>query len=520
MTSKMRTLVLGIVTPSARWMRGAAIAALLAVAGVPRAVHAQQRDSTSKPATQAAKPAAQAAQPAAQAAPAGWGTLSGFVMDSLHHRPLVGATVLLAGTMHSAVTDESGRYHMDSVEAGRYQIGFLHPLLDSLGLGLPPRTITVRSNTPIEIDLGVPSVNTIQAAVCPDSARGTDAGMIAGVVRDADSRKPLPGAIVVLSWMGYRVTGGRLFKMLQAMNAKADQNGAYWVCGIPTGTTITVRATSGEHSSGQAELELGSHELALRDISLVSTTPPATAAGAAAITEVGGVARSGTAILVGTVTSKDGTPLEHAQANVLGTTATGMTDAKGVFRLTGLPPGTQTVEVRMIGFLPRRATVDLRSQQTTRVSVVLQERVVVLDSVKVFGKKTASSDWLDGFDKRRKRGFGHFLTRADIEKRSPIELTDAFRGIPGVQVNWTGDDYVLSMTRSVSLSGSCPISYYLDGSPLDNFNINEIQPSDVEAIEIYQAGEAPVQYSGGMTAGCGTVVIWTRRPGVNSDSTR
>src|SRR5690348_4754215 len=449
MTSKMRISSSGIVSPSARRLRGAALAALLVFVSVPCAVHAQQRDTTAKAAT--------------PAAPAGLGALSGFVFDSLHHRPLVGATVMLAGTMHSAITDASGRYHMDSVEAGHYQIGFFHPLLDSLGLGLPPRTITVHPSSPMEVDLGVPSVNTIQAAVCPDSVRGSDAGMIAGVVRDADSRKPLPGAIVVLSWMGYRVTGGRLFKMLQAVNATADKNGAYWVCGVPTGTTITVRATSGEHSSGQAELELGSRELALRDISLVSTTPAATAAGASAITEVGGVARSGTAILVGTVTSKDGAPLDHAQANVLGTSAAGMTDAKGVFRITGLPPGTQTVEVRMIGFLPKRTTVDLRSQETTRVAIVMQERVVVLDSVKVFAKKSANNDWLDGFDQRKKRGFGHFLTRQDIERRNPIELTDAFRGIPGVNVQWTGSDYQLSMNRSVSLSGSCPISYYLDG---------------------------------------------------------
>lgn len=512
MISKMPASIRAIATPSARILRGAALGIALAALSLPCAAHAQQRDTTAT-----SQQRDTTAKATTSAAPAGWAPVSGFVFDSLHHAPLSGATVVLTGSMRSAITDGTGRYRIDSVPAGRYQIGFFHPLLDSLGLGLPPRTITVRPGTPMEVDLGVPSVNTISAAVCPDSVRGTDAAMIAGVVRDADSRKPLPGAIVVLSWMGYRVTGGRLFKMLQAVNAKADQNGAYWVCGMPTGTTITVRATSGEHSSGQAELELGSRELALRDISLVSTTPAATASGAPAITEVGGVARSGTAILVGTVTARDGTPLEHAQASVLGTRAAGMTDAKGVFRLTGLPPGTQTVEVRMIGFLPKRATVDLRSQQTTRVSIVMQERVVVLDSVKVLAKKGASSDWLNGFDKRKQRGFGHFLTREDIEKRNPIELSDAFRGIPGVQVVWTGEDYTLNMTRSVSLSGSCPISYYMDGAPISDFNINWIQPSDVEAIEIYQAGEAPAQYSG-MSAGCGTVLIWTRKPG--GDSTK
>lgn len=502
MSSTMIASACSIVMRRALRMRGALVVALLASLSAVSPLAAQARDTTK-----------QGAAAAAAAAPIGTAPISGMVYDSIRRAPLVGATVVLSGTMYSAVTDASGRYHMDSVKAGQYQVGFFHPLLDSLGLGLPVHTVTVQAGTPMQLDLGVPSVATLEAAVCPDSARGGDAGMIAGVVRDADSGKPLPGATVVLSWMGYRVTGGRLFKMLQAMNATADKNGAYWVCGIPSGTTITVRATSGVHSSLQAELEVGKQQLALRDISMVATTPPAGAAGASAVTEIGGVARSGSAILEGTVTSKTGTPLDHAQASVLGTGIGGITDAKGVFHLTGLPPGTQTVEVRMIGFLPKRTTVALRSQQTTRVNIVLEERVVVLDSVKVLAKKGAGSDWLNGFDRRKQRGFGHFLTREDIERRSPIELTDAFRGIPGVNVQWTGSDYTLSMNRSVSLSGSCPISYYLDGAPVSDFNVNWIQPSDVEAIEIYQAGEAPVQYSGGMSGGCGTVLIWTRRPG-------
>jgi outer membrane receptor for ferrienterochelin and colicin len=169
----------------------------------------------------------------------------------------------------------------------------------------------------------------------------------------------------------------------------------------------------------------------------------------------------------------------------------------------------------MIGFLPRRMTVDLRPHDTTRVTIAMQERVVVLDSVKVFGK-ARDRDWLQGFDQRKARGFGHFLTREDIEEHAVIDLTDVFRGVPGVRVQWTGSDYTLQMTRATSLSGSCPITYYIDGMPVSDFNINWLQPPDVEAIEVYQPGQAPPQFSGVTGGGCGVVVVWTRRPGGRS----
>ncbi|HEX5436261.1 MAG TPA: carboxypeptidase regulatory-like domain-containing protein [Gemmatimonadaceae bacterium] len=489
--------------------RGAVASLLLATFVFASALRAQGTDSTARGRDSTARGADSTVQGAAPALPAALGTVSGTVFDSLHGTPLRGATVMLAGTMHSGTSDANGHYVIDSVQAGQYQIGFFHALLDSLGLGLAPQAITVPAGAVVHVDLTIPSSATIMSQLCPDSALGDKLGMVAGVVHNADNGAPLAGAIVVLSWMGYRITGGKLFKMLQAANTKTDATGAYHVCGVPAGVTITARAHSGTRGSGQAELQVEKQQLALQDISLSMAS-----ADSGKGTVVGGVARSGSAVLTGTVTSSSGKPLQGAQATVLGTTIGGTTDEQGVFHLDSLPSGTQTVEVRMIGYLPKRATVALRSTNSTKVGVVLAERVPVLEPVKVVGKKR-NADWLHGFDKRMKQGFGHFITRKQIEERSPIEITDVFRGIPGVNVQWTGSDYTLAMNRSVSLSGSCPINYVLDGMSISVDNINNvIQPEDVQAIEVYQAGDEPVQFSG-PTAGCGTVVIWSRRPGIS-----
>src|SRR5574342_595806 len=39
-----------------------------------------------------------------------------------------------------------------------------------------------------------------------------------------------------------------------------------------------------------------------------------------------------------------------------------------------------------------------------------------------------------GFNERMRRGFGYFLTRNDIESKSPVIMSDVLQGIPGVQV--------------------------------------------------------------------------------------
>lgn len=58
--------------------------------------------------------------------------------------------------------------------------------------------------------------------------------------------------------------------------------------------------------------------------------------------------------------------------------------------------------------------------------------------------------------------------------------------------------------------GRCPIQYYVDGTFVALFNIDEILPGDVEGMEIYRgAATIPAEYNKG-TAICGLILIWTR----------
>jgi hypothetical protein len=435
--------------------------------------------------------------------------------------PLAGATVVLSGTAAIATTDDGGRFRLtlDSVKSGTYILGFFHPLLDSLGITPPPKRIELQHGQSQFVELAVPSMRTIAYAVCPDTSLTDGRGVVMGVVRDAQTDQPLDSVRVVLMWTGLSVGGNTVIKVPRAVAALTGGDGLYRACGVPSDARVTAQARSPSHQSGWIEVGVPAGGIALRDF-LLGTRHVETVAAEPARVDTG--ARSpaappaplGNSVLVGTITAENGKPLEGAQVLLLGTMLAARADEHGAFRLGGLPAGTQSIEVRQIGYAPRRYAVDLSPNRESRVAATLEEHAVVLRGVEVTARKMSPD--IRGFEDRRRRGFGSFITRDDIERRGAISTTDLFRAIPGVQVMWDGMGYVVQMTRSAT-AGSCPVQYYIDGAPFlsaGNDLDQIVNPHDIEGIEIYKSGaETPAQFQGAGGSPCGTVVIWTRRGG-------
>src|ERR1700722_4024514 len=74
--------------------------------------------------------------PLAAQSPSRLSTVRGTVVDSLHNRPLAGASISVDGTGATAMTDSLGRYRIDSVPSGTHRIAVYHPLFDSLAVEL------------------------------------------------------------------------------------------------------------------------------------------------------------------------------------------------------------------------------------------------------------------------------------------------------------------------------------------------------------------------------------------------
>ena len=94
--------------------------------------------------------------------------------------------------------------------------------------------------------------------------------------------------------------------------------------------------------------------------------------------------------------------------------------------------------MRYAGYTPPDFAPMVKPGSLTRVTVSLGRAPVVLAETRVRAKAVSARGWRRGFDQRRQRGFGHFLTRADIEKRAARYVSDLLRGIPGVRILDTG----------------------------------------------------------------------------------
>ncbi len=115
--------------------------------------------------------------------------VTGTVYDSLIGGPLAGADVQLLrrGTpalVYNARTDSAGRFALNEVDGGTYQAGFFHPRLDSMGIELPTRHVTLSAAGRSDIELATPSRLTVLASVCPDTTRADGRFAICNVPAD------------------------------------------------------------------------------------------------------------------------------------------------------------------------------------------------------------------------------------------------------------------------------------------------------------------------------------------------
>jgi hypothetical protein len=452
------------------------------------------------------------------AARAQGGTVDGVVFDSLEGRPLAGAVVQIVapppGTEAYSVTSDSlGRFRIENVRAGQYIAGFLHPLLDSLGLTPPYRSVVVESNATVHTSLAIPSAAGVSRAICAP-ARGARAdssastvGTLVGQVRDAGSSVPVTGSLVALVWSELVVDTRGVRRESRQLHGTTNSEGWFAMCDLAEGD-YEVRAELGKRATGFVDVTVRARNIARVSFALGADSDSAMARDS--------TPRPGGATLAGVVTNSGGHPVEGAQVVVEGSALSAVTDARGAFSLTGLPDGTRTAEARALGYAPSRVTVEPSRSETRTVTIVMGKAVRALDAVTVYGKPTGRMRDLSGFMERKRQGFGRFITRSDIDQSNAITVCDLLRrevglqvmegGLSGCAVSVRGS---ASMIRAAGGGGSCQPTVYLDNAPfgggVSEFT-KEVSPQQIMGIEVYTTATAPPQFAGP----CGSIVVWTR----------
>lgn len=209
-------------------------------------------------------------------------------------------------------------------------------------------------------------------------------------------------------------------------------------------------------------------------------------------------------VIDGVVTDSALAPLGDATVSFLGSALRVVTGPNGRFRVRDMKPGEYILLVRRIGFTATSVTVQLAAGDTVTPALVLKRAPTKLDTVTVKGQQLTPA--LQEFESRRKLGFGHFITQAEIDKRNPVLLSDLIAMVPSVKVGplggWPGN-----------IRSGCLFVVYIDGVRLPTGNgFNDIaQPKEISGIEIYSGpATIPVQYKPTSGSFCGVILLWTR----------
>ncbi|MBI3790656.1 MAG: carboxypeptidase regulatory-like domain-containing protein [Gemmatimonadetes bacterium] len=208
---------------------------------------------------------------------------------------------------------------------------------------------------------------------------------------------------------------------------------------------------------------------------------------------------------------------------LIGVKASTMTDSIGDFLVVAPSPGNYVLDVRRIGLKPARSSpFSLKAGDTAEMVVRTERHIATLGGVEVRADSGNSVDFTRGFSTRRARLKGHFLDRAEIEKRGAVTAFDVLAGIQGIRIvdATAGGSNEMRIVadrggRSFQQGGvQCFIATFVDGIEYDQMELaRTLRAADFEAVELYTQAETPSEFRK-MNSSCGTVLFWTRSSSV------
>lgn len=203
----------------------------------------------------------------------------------------------------------------------------------------------------------------------------------------------------------------------------------------------------------------------------------------------------------GTVVDPKGEPVIGASVIIQGTSQGAVTDLDGNFTIPNVP-ARGTLVVSYIGFKTQNVAVNGRSQ----INVKLQDDSETLDELVVVGYGQMRKSDLTGAMSR--------ITSKTIEERPVQNALQAMQGkTPGVDIttnNRPGELGEVRIRGNRSLLADNTPLYVVDGIPLTSGSMADINPGDIESIEVLKDASATAIYG---SRGANGVVLITSKKG-------
>ncbi|NGM65139.1 TonB-dependent receptor [Sphingobacterium sp. SGR-19] len=197
----------------------------------------------------------------------------------------------------------------------------------------------------------------------------------------------------------------------------------------------------------------------------------------------------------GIVVDINGQPIPGATIRVVGTTRTSSTDDMGSFQLEDLGDG-DVISVSHTGY----ETVEIKLDAQRELRVVLKQRIEAFEEVVVVG-----------YGRQQKSHVTGAVSVLDMAKKKDQPFTNASQALHGVSGLWVnqaggkpGQDVATIRIRGVgTLNNQNPL-VLVDGI---EFNMNELNPNDIESITVLKDASAAIY---GSRSANGVILVTTK----------
>jgi TonB-dependent starch-binding outer membrane protein SusC len=241
----------------------------------------------------------------------------------------------------------------------------------------------------------------------------------------------------------------------------------------------------------------------------------------------GALPAQSTGTISGRVVGEDGGPLAQAQLILVGTGLGARAADNGQYTIVNVPAGQYRLRAQLIGHRPVESPITVAAGAVTTQNFSMQKQALSLDAIVVTGTAGAA----------RQREVGNSIAQIDMSKlkEAPSTVGDLLQGkSPGMQVMQSsasaGSGSMIRLRGNVSVAMSNQPLIYVDGVRLrsDGYQknvppsgsnlrsgndiaspLNDVNPNDIERIEIIKGAAAATLY--GTEAAAGVIQIFTKR---------
>lgn len=206
-------------------------------------------------------------------------------------------------------------------------------------------------------------------------------------------------------------------------------------------------------------------------------------------------------VINGTVTNEKGEPLEGVVINVKNSNESVATNAAGQF-IISINKATAVLVISHVGYVDKEVEV---TQNSNNLAITLSISSKELGEVVVVGYGTVKKSDLTGAISG--------ISQKEIQARPVANALEAMQGkVAGVDITsnerpGTVGDITIRGVRSLTASNS-PL-YVVDGIPLITGSIDNINPSDIESIDVLKDASATAIY--GSRGANGVVIVTTKQ---------